>query len=85
MHKKKRVKNISSDLCPKCRNIGWVPTKFENVPVVMYGSEIIATHKGNIVFRYKRCLNCGFRWISKEEFYREVEKKVKEISDAGKS
>jgi hypothetical protein len=59
-------------MCPKCKNIDWKQTKFEKKPVLTYGAEKIRTHKSEIIYRYKRCLQCGHKWITIEQYHEDV-------------
>ena len=61
-----------TDSCPACHLKGWKRKKFENKPILTYGAEKIPSPKGGIIFRYKRCLNCNHRWITKEDYWKDV-------------
>lgn len=66
-------------MCPKCKNIGWKKSKFEKKPVIPYGVERIKTHDGEITIRYKRCLQCNYKFRTMEKF----DGDVKENKNAG--
>lgn len=54
--------------CPKCENINFVPTEDVKYPLKNFGKQ--KYDKFN--YRYIFCLQCGYRFVTKEVFEREV-------------
>lgn len=61
--------------CKQCKDEGW---DVDNISqILIYKTETIA----NIKFRYKRCLNCGYKFITKELFEREIRSSQQNLFD----
>lgn len=56
-------------ICPKCKNKGFKKSEDVPTPNKTYTTE----HIGSMIYRRRVCLLCGYKWVTKEEFYREVE------------
>lgn len=54
--------------CPQCKNKGWKPS--EEFKLVLRNIKKIK-HR-NFAIRYYVCLNCGYRFKTKEDFFEEV-------------
>lgn len=62
-----------SDTCPHCKLAGWKKRKFEQHAIQTYGQEVIQTkNSGTVTLRYKRCLNCAYKWITEEKYLKDV-------------
>jgi hypothetical protein len=57
-------------LCPNCKNKGFVKTADTPYPTTTYKTDRVK--RTHIVYRYKVCLQCGHKWITKEDFERDV-------------
>ena len=55
-------------VCPKCRNAGFKSSKDVPKPLSIYKTDSFPT----VVYRYRICLQCGYKWVSKDEFERAV-------------
>lgn len=56
--------------CPNCKNKGFVPSKDVKRPVQNLGDK---QYFETFVTRRYICLQCGYKFVSKEEFYYEIE------------
>lgn len=55
--------------CPKCRNKGFMPSEDVPRPLTNIGGKL---HNATFDTRRYVCMQCGYRFMTKEEFYREV-------------
>jgi predicted nucleic-acid-binding Zn-ribbon protein len=56
-------------ICPKCRNRQFTPTEDVKRPIKNLGHK---EHYNTFNTRKYICLQCGYSFLTKEEFYREV-------------
>lgn len=56
--------------CPKCKNTGFIPTEDVSSPIKNLGKK---EHYDKFDLRRYACLQCGYSWITKEEYYRDVQ------------
>lgn len=56
--------------CPQCRNKAFVPTKDVKKPLHNLGNK---EYFESFITRRYICLQCGYKFITKEEFYRDIE------------
>lgn len=61
-------------LCPQCKNKHYTPTPEMPRPVINLGKK---EYFGRTAHRRYSCLQCGYVWVTKEEFYREVDVRIK--------
>ena len=61
--------------CPKCRNVGWKPTKDLKRPIQNTGQK---QHFDTFDTRRYVCFQCGYVWLTKETFYRPVKVRVEQ-------
>ena len=55
-------------VCPECRNIGFKPTDDVPKPLSQYKTDSFPT----VIYRYRVCLQCGYKWVSADKFERAV-------------
>lgn len=56
--------------CPRCRNRGFQSTPDVRKPIKNIGGK---EHYDNFNLRRYICMQCGYAFITKEEFYREIQ------------
>jgi len=56
-------------LCPSCQNKGFQRSDEVSKPHVVVKTDRYDT----VVLRYRVCLQCGYRWMTQETFYRPVQ------------
>ncbi|MEQ9309702.1 MAG: hypothetical protein RLN90_09620 [Balneolaceae bacterium] len=54
--------------CPNCKNKGWKPDELSKKPVQVAGTDYV----GSMVLRYRYCMNCGYKFKTREVFDSEV-------------
>ena len=57
-------------MCPCCKNKKFKRTDEVPWPTKTYKTDRVP--RTNIVYRYKVCLQCGHKWITKEDYERDV-------------
>jgi hypothetical protein len=57
-------------LCPDCKNRGFKKTADTPYPTTTYKTDRVK--RTHIVYRYKVCLQCGCKWITREDYERHV-------------
>lgn len=55
-------------VCPKCKNKNFMPSKEVKTPLHNRGKQKYSA----VNYRYYVCLECGYNFITKEEFEREI-------------
>jgi hypothetical protein len=63
--------------CPNCKNVGWQPTADLNKPLKNMGKK---EYFQTFITRRYFCFQCGYAFMTKEEFYRPIETKVNQIN-----
>jgi hypothetical protein len=57
-------------MCPDCKNRGFKKTADTPYPTTTYKTDRVK--RTHIVYRYKVCLQCGCKWITREDYERHV-------------
>ena len=61
--------------CPRCHNIGFIPTEEVKWPIKNLGHK---ERYDSFDSRHYVCLQCGYSWRTKEEFWKEVKVRTRE-------
>jgi hypothetical protein len=56
-------------ICPKCKNNGWKPLEHFSNPLKNLGYK---QHFKTFNLRHYACLQCGYKFVTKEEYYRDI-------------